>query len=135
MMNINNATYKPQLKWVLVDEAQFLTKEQVDQLAALVDKFGISVMCYGLRTDFKTQLFEGSKRLFEIADTIEEIKSSCECDNKCIFNARIDKHGNVVVDGEQIEIGGDDRYISMCRKCYHEKTKHPLYVKNNEEEY
>lgn len=135
MMNINNATYKPQLKWVLVDEAQFLTKEQVDQLAALVDKFGISVMCYGLRTDFKTQLFEGSKRLFEIADTIEEIKSSCECDNKCIFNARIDKHGNVVVDGEQIEIGGDDRYTSMCRKCYHEKTKHPLYIKNNEEEY
>jgi thymidine kinase len=92
-------------------------------------------MCYGLRTDFKTHLFEGSKRLFEIADTIEEIKSSCECDNKCIFNARIDKYGNVVVDGEQIEIGGDDRYTSMCRKCYHEKTKHPLYIKNNEEEY
>ena len=135
MMNINNATYKPQLKWILVDEAQFLTAEQVDQLAALVDKFGISVMCYGLRTDFKTQLFEGSKRLFEIADTIEEIKSSCECDNKCIFNARIDKYGKVVVDGEQIEIGGDDRYTSMCRKCYHEKTKHPLYIKNNEEEY
>ena len=132
MMNINNATYKPQLKWILVDEAQFLSAEQVDQLAALVDKFGVSVMCYGLRTDFKTQLFEGSKRLFEVADTIEEIKSSCECDNKCIFNARIDKNGNVVVDGEQIEIGGDDRYTSMCRKCYHEKTNHPLYVRNSE---
>lgn len=132
MLNINNVTYKPQLKWVLVDEAQFLTKEQVDQLGAVVDKFGVNVMCYGLRTDFKTNLFEGSKRLFEIADTIEEIKSSCECDNKCIFNARVDKNGDVVVDGEQIEIGGDDRYVSMCRKCYMEKTKHPLYIRNNE---
>ena len=133
MMNINNATYKPQLKWVLVDEAQFLTKEQVDQLAALVDKFGISVMCYGLRTDFKTQLFEGSKRLFEIADTIEEIKSSCECDNKCIFNARIDSQKRIVTDGEQIEIGGDNRYTSVCRKCYFEKTNHPLYKKEKRE--
>lgn len=132
MLNINNATYKPQLKWVLVDEAQFLTKEQVDQLAAIVDKFGVSVMCYGLRTDFKTNLFEGSKRLFEVADTIEEIKSSCECDNKCLFNARIDKDGNVIVDGEQIEIGGDDRYVSMCRKCYMEKINHPLYIRNND---
>lgn len=132
MLNINNALYKPQLKWILVDEAQFLTAEQVDQLAAIVDKFGISVMCYGLRTDFKTKLFEGSKRLFEVADSIEELKSSCNCDNKCIFNARVDANGNVVVDGEQIEIGGDDRYISMCRKCYYEKTKHPLYVRNLE---
>lgn len=132
MLNINNALYKPQLKWILVDEAQFLTAEQVDQLAAIVDKFGISVMCYGLRTDFKTKLFEGSKRLFEVADSIEELKSSCDCDNKCIFNARVDVNGNVVVDGEQIEIGGDDRYVSMCRKCYYEKTKHPLYVRNLE---
>lgn len=132
MLNINNALYKPQLKWILVDEAQFLTAEQVDQLAAIVDKFGISVMCYGLRTDFKTKLFEGSKRLFEVADSIEELKSSCDCDNKCIFNARVDANGNVVLDGEQIEIGGDDRYVSMCRKCYYEKIKHPLYVRNLE---
>lgn len=133
MANINNVTYKPQLKWILVDEAQFLSKEQVDQLAAIADRLNINVMCYGLRTDFKTQLFEGSKRLFEVADTIEEIKSSCNCDNKCLFNARIDSDGNVLVDGEQIEIGGDDRYISMCRKCYYEKTKHPLYLKIEEE--
>jgi thymidine kinase len=132
MLNINNVTYKPLLKWVLIDEAQFLTREQVDQLGAVADKFGINVMCYGLRTDFKTNLFEGSKRLFEIADTIEEIKSSCECDNKCIFNARVDGDGNVVVDGEQIEIGGDDRYVSMCRKCYMEKIKHHLYIRNYE---
>lgn len=132
MLNINNVTYKPLLKWVLIDEAQFLTREQVDQLGAVADKFGINVMCYGLRTDFKTNLFEGSKRLFEIADTIEEIKSSCECDNKCIFNARVDGDGNVVIDGEQIEIGGDDRYVSMCRKCYMEKIKHHLYIRNYE---
>lgn len=132
MMNINQASLKPQLKWVLVDEAQFLTEEQVNQLAALTDKFNINILCYGLRTDFKTKLFEGSKRLFEIADSIEEIKSQCSCDRKTHVNARIDKHGNVIIDGEQVEIGGDDRYISMCRKCYYEKINHPLYVRNNE---
>ena len=132
MMNVNNVTYRPQLKWVLVDEAQFLKSDQVDQVAAVSDRFGINVICYGLRTDFKTQLFEGSKRLFEIADTIEELRSSCECDNKCIFNARINTDGEVVVDGEQIEIGGDDRYTSMCRKCYNEKVKNPLYIRKCE---
>lgn len=132
MVNINNAMYKPQLKWVLVDESQFLTKEQVDQLAAVVDKFDISVMCYGLRTDFQTHLFEGSKRLFEIADSLVEIKSSCECDGKTIFNARVDKNGNIVTEGEQIEVGGDDRYVSMCRKCFYEKTKNPLYVRKEQ---
>ena len=132
MVNLNNAMYKPQLKWVLVDESQFLTKEQVDQLAAVTDKFDISVMCYGLRTDFQTHLFEGSKRLFEVADSLIEIKSSCECDGKTIFNARVDKNGNVVIDGEQIEIGGDDRYVSMCRKCYFTKTENPLYIRKNE---
>ena len=132
MVNVNNAMYKPQLKWILVDESQFLTKEQVDQLAAVADKFDISVMCYGLRTDFQTHLFEGSKRLFEIADSLIEIKSSCECDGKTIFNARVDKNGNVVIDGEQIEIGGDDRYVSMCRKCYFTKTENPLYIRKNE---
>ena len=132
MVNINNAMYKPQLKWGLVDESQFLTKEQVDQLAAVVDKFDISVMCYGLRTDFQTHLFEGSKRLFEIADSLVEIKSSCECDGKTIFNARVDKNGNIVTEGEQIEVGGDDRYVSMCRKCFYEKTKNPLYVRKEQ---
>jgi thymidine kinase len=132
MVNINNAMYKPQLKWVLVDESQFLTKDQVDQLAAVVDKFDISVMCYGLRTDFQTHLFEGSKRLFEIADSLVEIKSSCECDGKTIFNARVDKNGNIVTEGEQIEVGGDDRYVSMCRKCFYEKTKNPLYVRKEQ---
>lgn len=131
-LNVNNATYKPQLKWIMVDEAQFLTEEQVNQLAAITDKFNVNVLCYGLRTDFKTKMFEGSKRLFEIADTIEEIKSSCSCDKRTMFNARVDVEGNVLTDGEQIEIGGDERYVSMCRKCYFEKIKHPLYIRNNE---
>lgn len=119
------------LKWILVDEAQFLTSKQVEELAAIADNFGISVICYGLRTDFKTNLFEGSKRLFEIADSIEELKASCRCNNKTIFNARVNKNKEVLTEGEQIEVGGDDKYISMCRKCYFRKTGHHLY-KNNE---
>lgn len=122
------------IKWVLVDEAQFLTASQVDQLAAIVDTLGISVMCYGLRTDFQTHLFDGSKRLFEVADEFNEIKSSCYCNNKTIFNARIDSEGNIVTDGEQVEIGGDDKYISICRKCYYEKTGNNMYIKHNEDE-
>lgn len=119
-----------EIAWILVDEAQFLTAEQVDQLAAIVDKFGINVICYGLRTDFQTHLFEGSKRLFEVADTISEIKSSCYCNSKTIFNARINADGKVITDGEQVEIGGDDRYVSLCRKCYYERTGNKLYNKD-----
>lgn len=115
------------LKWILIDECQFLTEKQVDELGAIADNFGINVLCYGLRTDFRTQLFPGSKRLFEIADSFEEIKSSCYCNSKTIFNARINKDGEIVTDGEQIEVGGDDRYVSLCRRCYFEKTHNPLY--------
>lgn len=107
--------------WLLVDEAQFLNAEQVDQLAHVVDDFGINVICYGLRTDFKSHLFEGSKRLFEIADTIDEIKSTCTCGRKTIVNARIDSKGEIITEGEQVEIGGNDRYISVCRKCWRNK--------------
>ena len=119
------------IKWILVDEAQFLTEKQVEELAAVCDKFDISVICYGLRTDFKTKLFPASKRLFEIADTIEEIKSSCNCNKKTIFNARIDNSKNIITNGNQIEVGGDDKYVSLCRKCYFKGINHPLY-KNNE---
>lgn len=122
------------LSWILVDEAQFLSSEQVEQLAAIADRFGINVICYGLRTDFKTQLFPGSKRLFEIADSVEEIKSSCSCNSKTIFNARVNKQKDVITDGEQIEVGGDDRYIAMCRRCYFKKIGHPLYKENNFDE-
>lgn len=101
----------------MVDEAQFLTKKQVDELAQIVDEYVINVICYGLRTDFSTNLFEGSKRLLEIADNIEEMKISCTCGNKAIVNARFDDN-NLILDGEQILIGGDDIYLPLCRKCY-----------------
>ena len=109
------------IDWILVDEAQFLTAEQVDQLSRVVDDFGSNVICYGLRTDFQSHLFEGSRRLFEIADTIDEIKSTCTCGHKTIINARIDRNGDFVEEGEQVEIGGDDRYIAVCRKCWRNK--------------
>lgn len=108
-------------KWILVDEAQFLEPQQVDQLARVVDVFGISVMCFGLRTDFRTQLFPGSKRLFEVADSLEEIKTTCDCGNRASVNARIDKDGNIVTEGAQVEVGAEDKYVSLCRKCYNEK--------------
>lgn len=105
-------------EWFLVDESQFLTGAQVDQLARVVDDYGTNVICYGLRTDFQTHLFEGSRRLFEIADTIDEIKSTCNCGNKTIVNARIDRQGDIVSEGAQVEIGGDERYIAVCRRCW-----------------
>lgn len=109
---------KPQPKWILVDESQFLTEIQVDQLSEIVDLLNINVMCYGLRTDFRTKLFSGSKRLFELADDVEEIKLSCGCGGKAIINARVDDDNNIVTDGEQVLIGGNARYVTMCRKCY-----------------
>ena len=120
------------IKWILVDEAQFLTPDQVEELGAVSDNLGINVMCYGLRTDFQTNMFPGSQRLFEIADSIEEIKSSCNCDRKTIFNARFDTNGKVVLDGEQVEVGGDERYIALCRKCYFTETGHYLYQKEED---
>ena len=109
------------IDWFLVDECQFLTEKQVDQLSRIVDDFGSNVVCYGLRTDFQSHLFEGSRRLFEIADSIDEIKSTCNCGRKTIINARIDGNGDFVEEGAQVEIGGDDRYIAVCRKCWRNK--------------
>lgn len=117
----SDAILQDKLKWILIDEAQFLTEEQIDQLAAIVDEFDINVSCYGLRTDFKSSLFPGSKRLFELADTIEEIKSPCSCGRKSIINARIDANGKLVISGKQVMIGGDDSYIPLCRKCWKER--------------
>lgn len=115
------------IDWFLIDEAQFLTAAQVDQLSSLVDDYGCNVICYGLRTDFKSNLFEGSRRLFEIADTIDEIKSTCTCGRKTIINARIDHNGDFVEEGEQVEIGGDERYIAVCRKCWRNKRIEQSY--------
>lgn len=109
------------IEWFLIDEAQFLSAAQIDQLSRIVDDFGSNVICYGLRTDFQSNLFEGSRRLFEIADTIDEIKSTCHCGRKTIINARIDRDGNFVSEGAQVEIGGDDRYVAVCRNCWRNK--------------
>lgn len=108
-------------QWILVDEAQFLTPQQVDQLAQAVDDFGINVICYGLRTDFRTNLFEGSRRLLEIADTIDEIKSTCTCGRKTIVNARVNSRGEIITEGDVVEIGGNDKYIAVCRSCWRNK--------------
>lgn len=111
------------LQWILVDESQFLTEEQVEQLRAIVDDMGINVMCYGLRTDFQTHLFKGSKRLLELADDISELKISCSCGRKAIFNARFNENGELVTSGEQILIGGEDKYKPMCSKCYRKEVE------------
>ena len=112
------------LRWVIIDECQFLTEEQVDQLSDVVDFLDINVMCYGLRTDFTSRLFPASKRLFELADDIEEVKSTCECGkNKTSINARFDKSGDIIVDGDQIMVGGDESYRAICRKCWKDKVR------------
>ena len=103
---------------IIVDECQFLTPEQVDQLADVVIQKDIPVLCFGLSTDFTTHLFPGSKRLFEIAESISEIKSVCTCGAKATVNARLDEKGGIVTEGSQVCIGGNDRYVAMCRKCW-----------------
>ena len=102
---------------IIVDECQFLTEKQIDQLRAIVDEHNIPVMCFGLRTDFQTRLFPGSRRLMEVADTIQEIKTICDCGAKATVNARIND-GYIVTEGAQVVLGGNDCYIAMCHKCY-----------------
>lgn len=118
----------PTPKWILCDESQFLTEEQVEQLSYIVDNFNINVMCYGLRNDFTGHLFPGSKRLFELADNIEEIKLSCACGRKAIINARFNEDGEIVTDGEQIQVGGNDMYKPVCRKCYHDMVNRKNFM-------
>ena len=103
---------------IIVDECQFLTEKQVDELGQIVIDYDIPVLCFGLRSDFRTQLFPGSKRLFEIAESITEIKSICECGAKATVNARFDDAGRLVTTGAQVVIGGNGRYKAMCRKCW-----------------
>ncbi len=103
---------------VLVDEAQFLTAAQVDQLAYLADSIGIPVLAYGLRTDFQGQLFPGSARLLALADALVEIKSVCMCGRKATMNLRVDAAGRAVAHGAQTEIGGNDRYVALCRRHF-----------------
>ena len=103
---------------IIVDECQFLTEKQIDQLRSIVDEHNIPVMCFGLRTDFQTKMFPGSRRLMEVADTIQEIKTICDCGAKATVNARIDGSGHIVTEGAQVVLGGNDSYIAMCHKCY-----------------
>ena len=103
---------------VIVDECQFLSEQQIDQLRAIVNDHRVPVMCFGLRTDFQTRLFPGSRRLMEVADTIQEIKTMCDCGAKATVNARIDGTGHIVTEGAQVVLGGNDSYIAMCHKCY-----------------
>jgi len=102
---------------VIVDECQFLTVPQIDQLRAIVNDFAVPVMCFGLRTDFQTKLFPGSMRLMELADCIEEIKTMCDCGVKATVNARV-CDGYIVTEGAQVVLGGNDCYIAMCHRCY-----------------
>jgi thymidine kinase len=108
------------LHCVLVDEAQFLTAAQVRQLATVCDRIGIPVLAYGLRTDFAGELFPGSARLLAVADALVEIKSVCLCGRKASMNARIDADGHAVREGAQTEIGGNDRYVALCRRHFEE---------------
>jgi thymidine kinase len=105
---------------VLVDEAQFLTKDQVFQLSELTDKLNIPVLAYGLRTDFQGEPFEGSKYLLAWSDNLKELKAICDCGRKATMVLRMDEQGHAVTEGSQVEIGGNDRYVSMCRKHFKE---------------
>ncbi len=109
------------LSCVLVDEAQFLTRDQVWQVAAVCDRLDVPVLCYGLRTDFQGELFEGSAHLLGLADTLTEIKTVCDCGRKATMNLRVDGSGQAIRQGAQTEIGGNDRYVALCRRHFVEQ--------------
>ena len=114
---------------IIVDECQFMTPEQIDQLRQIVDDYDIPVMCFGLRTDFLTKLFPGSMRLLEVADAIQEIKTICDCGNKATVNARIDGDGHIVTQGAQVQLGGNDSYIAMCHRCWRRGIRENRVIK------
>ena len=118
---VKNEKHKnPKLQCILVDEAQFLKKEQVRQLVYIVDQLHLPVLAYGLRSDFRGEPFEGSQYLLIWADNIVEIKTICHCGKKAIMNVRIDSTGHAMKTGAQVQIGGNDKYTPMCRKHFHE---------------
>ena len=115
---------------IIVDEAQFLSREDVRWLARLVDDLDIPVMCYGLRSDFKGDLFPGSYELLVMADKIEEVKTICWCGKKATFNARFDQDGNVLKEGEQVVLGANDTYIGLCRRHWMRGDLGPDFKRN-----
>ncbi|MBW7983236.1 thymidine kinase [Enterobacillus tribolii] len=128
LYNVNSRLYdviaeeheKQAVHCVLVDECQFLTREQVSELSDIVDTLDIPVLCYGLRTDFRGELFSGSHYLLAWADKLVELKTICHCGRKANMVLRLDENGNALKDGAQVVIGGDDRYVSVCRRHYKE---------------
>lgn len=121
------------LACVLVDEAQFLSGGQVRQLARLADEENIPVVCYGLRTDFQAELFPGSAALLGIADSLVELKGVCECGRKATMNLRVDASGRAVNEGAQTEVGGNDRYVALCRRHFMEaRRKHFMQARSDE---
>ena len=117
---------RPKVRCVLIDEAQFLIKKQVEQLCRVVDQLALPVLAYGLRTDFRGEPFEGSQYLLAWAENLVEIKTICHCGRKAIMIQRIDGQGRPVTEGDQIEIGGNDRYISLCRRHFVFPGHHPV---------
>lgn len=108
---------------IIADECQFFEKKQIEELRTIVDDYSVPVLCFGLRTDFLTHMFPGSHRLFELADSITEIKTICDCGQKASVNARIDDSGKVITSGDQVCLGGNDRYIAMCHKCWKKRIR------------
>ena len=115
---VNSTHEQAPIACVLIDEAQFLNRLQVEQLAKVTDKTGIPVLCYGLRTDFQGNLFPGSAALLGWADNLIELKTICQCGRKATMNLRTDAEGNPIKEGEQVEIGGNESYVAMCRKHF-----------------
>jgi thymidine kinase len=122
-LEIEKEHAKRQLACVMVDEAQFLSKDQVFQLASVCDELNIPVLAYGLRTDFQAELFPGSAHLLALADTLVELKAVCECGRKSTMNLRVDALGKAIKEGAQTEVGGNDRYVALCRKHFMERTR------------
>lgn len=106
---------------IISDESQFFTTEQIDELRDMVDDEDVPILCFGLRTDFLTHFFPGAQRLMELADSITEIKTVCSCGKKATVNARIDSNGNIITQGSQVFLGGNDSYVAMCHRCWRDK--------------
>ncbi|MDA9659974.1 thymidine kinase [Pseudomonadota bacterium] len=120
---VSQEQIKKTINCILIDEVQFLTKEQVRQVCKISDELNIPAMCYGIRTDFQGKLFEGSSELLALADNLIELKTVCDCGRKAIMVVRLDETGKVVTDGDQIKIGGNDTYKVYCRKHFRELTR------------
>ena len=125
MKMVHDENEKHELSCILIDEAQFLTKDQVKQLGKIVDELKITVMAFGIRTDFQGELFEGSKYLLAWADKLKELRAVCHCGSKATMIVRVSEDGSIMRSGDQVQIGGNERYLSLCRKCFYSGTIGP----------